>query len=477
MERPYIYYDFTLSLCSRCLRRVDAKVIFEDEKVFMLKRCPEHGAEKVLIANDVEYYRNTRNYAKRSEMPRRFNTRTHFGCPYDCGLCPDHEQHSCLTIVEVTDRCNLTCPTCYADSSPHHGRHRTLAEIEQMLDLVVANEGQPDVVQLSGGEPTVHPQFFEILDIAKRKPIRHLMLNTNGIRISKDAAFAERLASYTPDFEIYLQFDSLNPKVLESLRGENLLDVRLRALENLNKVNLSTTLVVTLQKGLNDGEIGSIIELALQQKCVRGVTFQPTQAAGRFEHFDPATDRITLTEVRREILRQSPIFQPEDIIPVPCNPDALAMAYALKMDGQVFPLTRYLNPQDILDNSRNTIVYEQDERLHQHMIQLFSTGNSVECATDELHSIMCCLPQISAPNLGYDNLFRIIIMRFIDAYDFDVRAIKKSCVHIVSLDDEKIIPFETMNMFYRDPAKRAYLEKLRAEIFTPVKHPSYERTA
>ena len=183
--------------------------------------------------------------------------------------------------------------------------------------------------------------------------------------------------------------------------------------------------------------------------------------AGRTDGFQPATDRITLTEVRQEILRQAPLFQPEDIIPVPCNPDALAMAYALKIDGQAFPLTRYLNPQDLLDNSRNTIVYEQDERLHSHMVQLFSTGNSVECATDELHSIMCCLPHIDAPNLGYDNLFRIIIMRFIDAYDFDVRAIKKSCVHIVSPADDKIIPFETMNLFYRDPLKRAHLEMLR----------------
>lgn len=461
MERPYIYYDFTLSLCSKCLRRVDTKIVFQDEKVYMMKRCPEHGAEKVLIATDVEYYRNTRNYAKKSEIPLKFNTKTHFGCPYDCGLCPDHEQHSCLTIVEVTDRCNLACPTCYAESSPHHGRHRTLEEIEHMLDLIVANEGQPDVVQISGGEPTVHPQFFEILDIAKRKPIRHLMLNTNGIRIAKDPAFAERLAGYAPDFEIYLQFDSMQPHVLESLRGENLLDVRMRALENLNRVNLSTTLVVTLQKGLNDQEIGEIINFALGQKCVRGVTFQPTQIAGRVEGFEPATDRITLTEVRQEILKQAPVFQPEDIIPVPCNPDALAMAYALKIDGQVFPLTRYLNPQDLLDNSRNTIVYEQDERLHSHMVQLFSTGNSVECATDELHSIMCCLPHIDAPTLGYDNLFRIIIMRFIDAYDFDVRAIKKSCVHIVSMEDDKIIPFETMNLFYRDPLKRAYLEKLR----------------
>lgn len=460
MERPYIYYDFTLSLCSTCLRRVDAKIIFEDEQVFMLKRCPEHGAEKTLIATDIEYYRSTRNYVKRSEMPKKFNTRTHYGCPYDCGLCPDHEQHSCLTIIEVTDRCNLSCPTCYAESAPHHGRHRTLEEIEWMLDIVVANEGQPDVVQISGGEPTVHPQFFEILDIAKRKPIRHLMLNTNGIRIAKDKDFVERLASYMPDFEIYLQFDSFKKEALETLRGEDLREIREKALENLNAFNLSTTLVVTLQKGLNDDEIGPIIEYALKQPCVRGVTFQPTQIAGRLEGFDPAKHRMTLTEVRQEILKQAPVFQPEDLIPVPCNPDALAMAYALKIDGEVFPLTRYINPQDILDNSRNTIVYEQDERLHQHMIQLFSTGNSVECATNELHSVMCCLPMIDAPQLGYQNLFRIIIMRFIDAYDFDVRAIKKSCVHIVSKEG-KIIPFETMNLFYRDEAKRAQLEKLR----------------
>ena len=458
-ERPYIYYDFTLSLCSTCLKRVDTKIVFQDEKVFMLKNCPTHGREKVLIATDIEYYRSIRNYAKRSEMPHRFNTETHFGCPYDCGLCPDHEQHSCLTVVEVTDRCNLTCPTCYAMSSPHYGRHRTLEEIEKMLDTVVKNEGEPDVVQISGGEPTIHPQFFEILDMAKTKLIRHLMLNTNGIRIAKDINFVEKLASYMPDFEIYLQFDSFKPEALKILRGSDLTDIRKRAIENLNKFNLSTTLVVTLKKDLNTDEIGEIIEYALKQPCIRGVTFQPIQVAGRNENFDPATDRYTLTEVRQAIIDQTNIFSEADIIPVPCNPDALAMGYALKVEGEVFPLTRYINPQDLLDNSKNTIIYEQDERLQKHMVELFSTGNSVECATDELKSIMCCMPQIQAPNLSYDNLFRIIIMRFIDAYDFDVRAIKKSCVHIVN-KDYKIIPFETMNLFYRDN-KMQILEELR----------------
>jgi 7,8-dihydro-6-hydroxymethylpterin dimethyltransferase len=427
----------------------------------MLKNCPTHGHEKVLIATDVEYYRTTRNYAKRSEIPKRFNTATHFGCPYDCGLCPDHEQHSCVTVLEVTDRCNLTCPTCYAMSSPHYGRHRTLGEIEKMLDAIVANEGEPDVVQISGGEPTIHPQFFEILDLAKTKPIRHLMLNTNGIRIAKDVNFVEKLATYMPDFEIYLQFDSFKPEALKILRGQDLTEVRRKAIDNLNKFNLSTTLVVTLQDGLNTDEIGEIIAYALKQPCIRGVTFQPTQVAGRLENFNPETDRYTLTQVRQAIIDQTNLFTAADIIPVPCNPDALAMGYALKIEGEVIPLTRYINPQDLLDNSRNTIVYEQDEKLHKHMIQLFSTGNSVECATDELTSIMCCLPQINAPNLSYDNLFRIIIMRFIDAYDFDVRAIKKSCVHIVN-KDYKIIPFETMNLFYRDD-KVKVLEEIRAE--------------
>ncbi len=459
--RKYTYYDYTISLCPECLKRIDAKIVFEDKNVYMLKRCPDHGNTKVLIADDIEYYKNIRNYNKPSETPYKFNTKTHYGCPYDCGLCPDHEQHSCLTIIEITDRCNLSCPTCYASSSPTHGRHRTFEEVKNMLDTIVENEKQPDVVQISGGEPTLHPGFFEILDYAKSLPIKHLMVNTNGIEIAKDFEFAERLKTYSPDFEIYLQFDSFNDEALYALRGANLKKVREKALENLNKLNLSTTLVVTLEKGLNDHEIGEIIDFALKQKCVRGVTFQPTQIAGRLDNFSADSGRITLTEVRRKILEQTDIFSPDDLIPVPCNPDALVMGYVLKLDGNNFPLTRYINPADLLDNSKNTIVYEQDEVLHQRMFEIFSTGTSTDKAASGLHDLLCCLPKIEAPDLSYDNLFRVIIMQFIDAHNFDVRAIKKSCVHIVNKDN-KIIPFETMNLFYRDD-KKDYLEILKMQ--------------
>ena len=465
-QRDYLFYDFTISLCSTCLRRVEGKIIFQDSNVYLTKWCPEHGREKVLISTDIDYYKRCREYIKPAEMPRQFTTPTRYGCPYDCGLCSDHEQHSCLTIIEITDRCNLECPTCYASSGPAHGRHRTLEEVRAMFDACVKSEGSPDVVQISGGEPTVHPEFFEILDYAKTLPIRHLMLNTNGIRIAKDREFVRRLASYMPSFEVYLQFDSLQAQPLLKMRGEDLRETRQRALEHLNEFNLSTTLVVTLQRGLNTSETGTIIDYALKQPCVRGITFQPTQTAGRHTNFNPETDTYTLSEVRRDILTQSSIFTPEDIIPVPCHPDALAMAYALKLNGQVIPLTRFINPQDLLDGTKSTIVYESQPALRDQIVKLFSTGNSPAASIDKLSHLLCCLPHIDAPALAYHNLFRIIIMQFLDAHTFDVRSVKRSCVHIVH-DDGRIIPFETMNLLYRGE-KEAVVKKYRTPALPVV---------
>src|SRR5262245_34779076 len=254
--RPYIFYDVAISICSRCLRKVEGKILFEEGHVYLKKRCPIHGWERVLIADDVDYYKRCREiFLKPPEQPNRYNTPIRYGCPYDCGLCPDHEQHSCLALVEVTDHCNLTCPICYASSGTHREAHRSLEQIERMLDAVVANEREPDVVQISGGEPTLHPDFFEVLGIAKSRPIRHLMVNTNGVRIAKDEEFARRLAPFMPDFEIYLQFDSFKAEALKELRGADLRAVREQALERLNRLGGATTLVVTLKKGLNDDEI------------------------------------------------------------------------------------------------------------------------------------------------------------------------------------------------------------------------------
>jgi uncharacterized radical SAM superfamily Fe-S cluster-containing enzyme len=417
----------------------------------------------VLVADDVDYYRRCREvFIKTPEMPRVFNTPVRWGCPYDCGLCADHQQHSCLSLVEINDHCNLNCPICYAESGPSRLQYRSLEHVQALIDAVVRNEGEPDVVQISGGEPTIHPDFFEILDRAKAAPIRHLMVNTNGIRIAQDEDFARRLAGYMPDFEVYLQFDSFEREPLMSLRGADLRDVHERALERLNRLGVSTTLVVTLKKGLNDGEIGRLIDFALAQPAVRGVTFQPIQAAGRLEHFDPATDRLTLTEVRRKILEQTTAFRPEDVLPVPCHPDSLAMAYALKIDGKVVPLTGLIDPKILIEGGRNTIVYEQDDSVREGVFRLFATNHSPESGAGSLRDLLCCLPRLDAPiDLGYQNIFRVLIMQFIDAYSFDVRSVKKTCVHIVH-PDGRLIPFDTYNLFYRDGLEQTRLAPLRA---------------
>ncbi|MGH9827722.1 MAG: radical SAM protein, partial [Blastocatellia bacterium] len=357
--------------------------------------------------------------------------------------------------------CNLQCPICYSESGPTRQQFRPLEQIESMLDAVVRNEREPDVVQISGGEPTLHPDFFAILDMAKARPIRHLMVNTNGTRIAKDEEFAERLAGYMPGIEVYLQFDSFEPEALKALRGVDLRETREQALERLNRLGISTTLVVTLKKGLNDGEIGKIVDFALKQPCVRGVTFQPIQAAGRLEDYDPAVDRLNLTEVRRKIPEQTSVFRPEDIIPVPCHPDSLAMAYALKVGDKVIPLTGLIDPHVLIEGRRNTIVFEQDDDLKRHIFKLFATNHSPQSSIGSLKDLLCCLPMAAVPDgLGYQNLFRIIIMQFIDAYSFDVRSVKKSCVHIVH-PDGRLIPFDTYNIFYRDDLETTRLAALR----------------
>jgi 7,8-dihydro-6-hydroxymethylpterin dimethyltransferase len=291
------------------------------------------------------------------------------------------------------------------------------------------------------------------------------MVNTNGLKIAESEEFTARLASYMPDFEVYLQFDSFEREALMALRGADLRAIRQRAIERLNRHNISTTLVVTLKKGLNDGEVGKIIDYALQQPAVRGVTLQPIQDAGRLEGFNPATDRLTLTEVRRAILEQTSVFRPEDVIPVPCHPDALAMAYALKVNGQVVPLTGLIDPKILIDGGRNTIVYEQDDVVRNSLFALFATNHSPESASCSLRDLLCCLPQVAAPaSLGYENIFRIIIMHFLDAHAFDVRSVKKTCVHIVHPQDGRLIPFDTYNLFYRDDLERTRLAPLRAAI-------------
>jgi 7,8-dihydro-6-hydroxymethylpterin dimethyltransferase len=461
-QSHYIFHGQTTSLCPECLALVPAKIIMDEGNVYYLKRCKTHGVSKALVATDIAYYKLMQDYIKPGDRPLHFQTRTEEGCPYDCGLCPDHEQHSCLGLIDVNEACNLSCPVCFADSSTARTSHRPLAEIEKMMDALVASEGEADLLQISGGEPTIHPQIIEILEAAKRRPIRHVMLNTNGIRIAQDEDFVRQLAAFKPGFEVYLQFDSLRPAVLKNLRGADLTRIRREALQMLEKHNISTTLVVVVKRGQNEDELGDIIRHALQWKCVRGITFQPVQDAGRNDGFDPSTDRFVLTDIRKAIIDAGTAFTAGDIIPLPCNPESIAIGYALRNGDKIAPITSYFPKDMLVEALPNAITFEKYPDLHKEILNFFSLA-TVECNNPErLDALLCCLPQVPVPEgMGYENIFRIAIVEFLDPHNFCISRVKRSCVHFVTPAGQ-IIPFDTYNLFYRDEAARKRLAVSKA---------------
>lgn len=449
-QTPYIFYGQTTSLCETCTGLVPAKILIEGQDVFYQKRCREHGVQKTKVSSDAAYFKACKDYIKPGDRPHVYQARTEYGCPLDCGLCADHEQHSCLALIEINEECNLECPVCFAGSSPHVDRNLSLDVIERMMDALVESEGEPDVLQISGGEPTIHPRILDILRLARTKPIRHLMINTNGVRLARDRAFVQSLTEFMPGFEIYLQFDSLQKEALENLRGIDLRTVRRKALEHLEEFGIPVTLVVTVKKGVNDHEIGAIIDHALQFKCVRGVTFQPIQDAGRNENFDKNADRFLLTDIRRAIYDQSPHFTPADIIPLPCNPEAISIAYGLRNGSSITPVTSLIPKEDLIAEVPNAVSFEKNLALKQRVIDLFSLSSGALNTAERMQSLLCCLPEVPVlDNLGYENIFRVTIVQFLDKFNFCVGNVKRSCIHFVT-PELQIIPFDTYNLLYRN---------------------------
>ena len=459
-SKPYLFHGQTQSMCETCLRLVPAKILISGDEVFFEKRCREHGVQKTLISSDAAYYLAQLSWLKPGDRPLEVQTRTDYGCPYDCGLCPDHEQHSCLAIIEVNEACNLTCPVCFAESSQKSTKHQDLATIGRMMDALVKSEGEPDLLQLSGGEPTIHPDIIRIIDMARERPIRHVMINTNGLRIASDPAFVAELAARKKGLEIYLQFDSLNADAIRNLRGADLSKIRRKALDALEESGISTTLVCTVKKGVNDHEMKAIIDHALEFKCVRGVTFQPLQDTGRNEGFDPKKNRVLLSEIRRRIVDESGIFGEADMIPLPCNPTSISIGYGIRSGKTVVPVTAMIPKSEIIRDVPNAVNFERYPMLKEKIFDLFSLSTIEPNVSSRLGDLLCCLPQVPVPDgLTYENIFRVVIIDFMDRFNFCVGNVKRSCTHFVTPNGQ-IIPFETYNLLYRDGS----VERFRREI-------------
>lgn len=452
MDRDYILHESTTSICSFCLKTIPAKIVIKDSSLYLQKRCDEHGEQFELFEENLEYHLKKRLYDKPGTISKT-QTALDKGCPYDCGLCPDHDQHSCISLIEITSNCNLNCPLCFAESN--EGVHLPFEQIEKMIDFVIdAEGGEAEIIQISGGEPTTHPQIIEIIEMIRSKNIRYLMLNTNGLRFLNDVNFVEKISTFKGGFEIYLQFDSFKAETYKKMRGKDLSIEKKKIVDILSEYEIPTTLVTTVAKGINHQEIGKIIKYGIKTNSVRGVNLQPMARFGRYsdENFKP----ITLSGVIMEIEDQYPeVFEKGDIIPLPCNVERVAVSYLAKNSkGKYTPVTRNIDVKSFLPLIDNTFAFDADRILKKRSSEKRKGLTACNCF-DFLDGIKSIVPASFAfkskeEKLKYinKNTFRVSVSSFIDRYNFDQKSMMKECVHVVT-PDYKRIPFSAYNMVYR----------------------------
>lgn len=462
-----VFYELTRSICPECKDVIDAQVHLKDGRVIMRKRCPTHGWFEALISSDADSYVNNQKYNKPGTIPLEFSTEVVNGCPLDCGLCPEHKQHACLGLIEVNTGCNLACPICFADAGI--GYNLTKEQVELMLDTFIRTEGDPEVVQFSGGEPTIHPELFDFIRLAKDKGIRYIMVNTNGRRIAQDIEYARGLAELNP--VIYFQFDGLQDETYVTLRGEPLREEKLKALDHMAEVGLSVILVAAIERGVNEHEVGPLVKFGLEHPAVRGVNFQPVTHTGRHIPFDP-TDRVTIPEVLKRIETQTEsIFMESDFVPVPCcNPGCQSITYAYVDHGEVTPLPRVLNVDDYLDYVTNRALLPDlsyDIRRSLEALWSASAVPGTEVATEHF-SFTCTTCNIDLALSDSDlakHIFGISVKDFMDAYTFDVKKVMKCCVEVLT-PDGRMIPFCSFNnVGYREDVRDSLrLEQARVRL-------------
>lgn len=447
-EKDYIFLELTRSICPACKKTVDAQIRVRNDKVYMFKRCFEHGEFESLISSDINLYKHSLAFNKPGKAPQEYASPVARGCPDDCGICPDHQQHTCIALLEVTDGCNLCCTSCYAAARGQ--KFFDLETIDFMLNQYALYESRPEVLQISGGEPTLHPRLFEIIESAHSKRIHHVMLNTNGIRLAEDESFAKKLSQC--NIELYLQFDGFDSSIYEELRGsKEVFMLKQKALEIIAKYHIPVTLVVTLVKGLNDGHIGRIIDFAVKNRFVRGITFQPIIYLNDNAEFNPM-DRLTLPDVIKAIEQQTKaLFKITDFVPLPCSyPTCCSLTYAFIKNGRVTPITRKIDVEKYLDYFCNRVITTPASLLKKSLENLWSASATVS-APQVLKDFTCVCGLPFKPgilNELKENVLRIMIKPFMDAYTFDLKRAMKCCVHVLR-PNGKLIPFCVYNNIYR----------------------------
>lgn len=404
--------NHTESVCPVCLRVVAAQVVVEGRVVYMEKSCPEHGAFKTYLWPDVDHYRWMGSFQFPCVRPKQ-PLPVAQGCPRDCGPCTGHLRHATLVELELTHRCNLRCPVCFmAAGSAQKAAppEPDLKAVEGLFRAAMAKTGPQTSIQLTGGEPTVRDDLADIVRLGRKIGFNSIEVNTNGVVIAKDPGYAARLAEAGIS-GIYLQFDGLSPDVYRKIRGEDLLAVKRRAIENCRAAGVQVVLAMTVIGGINADQMGAVLEFALENRdVVVGIAYQPAFGSGRFEVAPER--RLTMGDVAFMLAAQSGgLLEPYDLWPLACAPLCDSATYLVEEQGKFTPLTRLISREEY------TEYYNPD-----------SPQGSVfwDIAAERFPG--------RGPGLS------IIVMNFMDARSMDLKRLRE-CSMLVAGPEGRLIPF------------------------------------
>lgn len=472
----------TRSLCPVCLKVIDATIYEENGKVYIGKECPEHGGVKEVYWSDYEQYKRAQKYSaigRGIEVPQ---TKAEHGHPFDCGLCPNHKSSSSLAIIDVTNRCNLSCPICFANANVTGTVYEpTKVQIRDMLkNLRSIYPIPPDGLQFSGGEPTVREDLPELVRMAKEEGFDHIEINTNGIRLAGSVDYCKELLDAGVS-TIYLQFDGIRPEVYVSTRGVPLWETKLKAIENCRKSGLdSIVLVPTIVKGVNDDQLGAIIEFAHQNfDVIRCVNFQPVSITGRISYDERKEMRITIPDCTRLIEEQTGgAIKVSDFYPVPVVvPIAKAVGaiknrrypeftvhehcgvatFLLENEGKLVPITKYIDIDGFIGSMNN--IYDTASKGYKRSAQIKLFSSTLRYAKLGLIRQLAgaVFQEGSYDSLGkfMRRVLMIGMMHFQDLYNFDLERLERCGIHY-AIPDGRIIPFCAMNSIYRPKVEKTF---------------------
>ncbi len=492
----------TESLCPECGKVIAASVFEENGKVMMEKRCEDHGEFKDCVASDVRLYLKMEEWefgdAKGVENPA-INKGADSKCPDDCGLCSLHTSHSALANVDLTNRCNLTCPVCFANANVAGYLYEPGIEQVRVMLKALRDERPVDtrVVQFSGGEPTVHPQFLEILEMAREMGFTHIQAATNGILLA-DVEFAKK-AKAAGLATLYLQFDGVTDDINLKTRGEPLLEIKMKCIEACRQAGMKIVFVPTIVKGVNDQQLGDILRVAIDNvDTVSGIAFQPVAFTGRIARKELEAKRFTQTDIAIELSKQTGLFDTyNDWYPLSSLTPFSKLMAAIRGEGvptisshphcslgtymfvderskTAIPVTRFIDYPAMMQDIE--ALAQKTEKSFFKFYHQISAWNSLkkhfreELAPPGLTftKFLQTLQGMTNKKLGRDGMdgtftYRTLLvasMHFMDHYNYDVERVKRCVIHYAA-PDGRLYPFCTYN------SGPTYREKIEKQFSVP----------